>query len=85
MAMDILIELMDGSTRTRSDSFREMMSGLRRTSTDVLRRISERGEVREGWGAYPASISGTLCRSTTSDEKFSSVRAAVKVLLTALR
>ena len=36
-------------------------------------------------GAYPASISGTLCRSTTSEEKFSSVRAAVRALLTAFR
>lgn len=32
-----------------------------------------------------ASISGLLCLSTTCDEKFCSVKAAVKVLLTALR
>ena len=32
-----------------------------------------------------ASISGLLCLSTTWDEKFWSVNAAVRVLLTALR
>ena len=84
IAMDMRIELIEGSTRTRSDSLREMMSGLRRTSTDVLWGRSARGRERAR-KAYPASISGTLCRSTTSDEKFSSVRAAVKVLLTAFR
>ena len=34
---------------------------------------------------YRASTSGLLCRSTTCDEKFSKVRAAVSVLRTALR
>lgn len=34
---------------------------------------------------HPASISGTLCRSTTCDGNDSSVRAAVRVLRTVLR
>jgi hypothetical protein len=34
--MDIRILLIEGSTRTRSDSLREMINGLRSTSTDVL-------------------------------------------------
>lgn len=34
---------------------------------------------------HPASISGTLCRSTTCDGNDSRVRAAVRVLRTVLR
>jgi hypothetical protein len=36
MHIESRIELMDGSMRTFSDSFREMVSALRRTSGDVL-------------------------------------------------
>lgn len=51
--MDILIELIEGSTRTRSDSFREMISGLRSTSTDVLGGGGVSGERRRGRGDVP--------------------------------
>jgi len=66
--MERRTELIDGSIRTRSLGDREMMSGFRRTSREVL-----------------ASTSGLLCRSTTWDEKFSKLSAAVMVDRTAAR
>ena len=96
MAIDNRKELTDGSMRTRSCSLRETMRGWSRTSGDALFTVSFEysagkhlpiGFVGDGVGRKtdPASTSGLLCLSTTCEEKFSNVRAAVRVLRTALR
>ena len=59
-----LIELIEGSIRTLSFSFREMISGFRRTSLDVLENVNE-SLIRMKLQTYEHSTSGLLCRSTT--------------------
>lgn len=65
----IRTEFTEGSMRTCSFSLREITSGLRRTSRDVLRSVVFKVRCnlfdRRCAGTYPASTSGLLCRSTT--------------------
>ena len=67
--MPIRIEFTEGSMRTCSFSLREITSGLRRTSREVLRSVvfKVRPDLfdRRCAATYPASTSGLLCRSTT--------------------
>ena len=62
----IRTELTDGSMRTRSFSFLEIVRGLSRTSFEALHQSQHtaRGHVQQAV-TYATSTSGLLCRSTT--------------------
>ena len=60
------MELIDGSMRTRSFSFREMVRGFKRASFDTLGfRSNKETSHSRSLRTYPTSTSGLLCRSTT--------------------
>jgi hypothetical protein len=67
--MPMRTEFTEGSMRTCSFSLREITSGLRRTSREVLKgmvfKVRPHLFDRRCAGTYPASTSGLLCRSTT--------------------
>ena len=60
-------------------------SQLSHSSTEIQLSNGQRCYRRQEGETNLASISGLLCLSTTCDEKFSSVNAAVNVARTALR
>ena len=61
IAMLSRMELTDGSIRTRSDSFRETITGWRTASMVLLRSALTRlGQARRPGSTHPASISGLL-------------------------
>ena len=59
------MELIEGSMRTRSFSFREMVSGLSSTSLEPLKWQMRLPIDKWTMSAYAASTSGLLWRSTT--------------------
>lgn len=59
-----LIELIEGSIKTLSFSFREMIRGFKRTSLDVLDQVNVKA-LKRYVKTHAHSTSGLLCRSTT--------------------
>lgn len=95
------IELMDGSMRTRSAGVREMISGFSRTSLELLRKgisvrivhiVTAYATSTSGllcrsttWLGFSERCGSSQTMTKTWEEKFSRVRAAVNVALTAPR